>query len=477
MSIPSLDATQPSSHQARGNSDLMEIKASQPPETFKEKFWRQAKPSLCLFVGFIAPLLLLVLWDTILAWSMIVRYHMNDFGKFYFSTLAFLNNQDMYGPNPASFIQVGPNFGRHFLNLNPPHFHILLLPLGFLGSGFAIAIWGVGSFMAFIAGMNRIAKELQLEPTEWQKRFTVLGCLAFSGTGALLLTGQLSFLLFLPVTLAWIHARHGKWGRSALYLGIASSIKPFMLIFIPYFLLRRQFKPVGVILATVITSFVVGLGVFGIQAHLAWMQGLASVDWAWTPMNASILGILTRTLIETPLYGVEIHSENTSFVFWILLSGTIGTITFLATTQDYSSLSIDRTFIFLMLTAFLISPLGWIYYFFLLFGPFTSLVTNWWSQPCSKPQWKPMNAYNLRNLLLLIAIPGFFIPLEATLFFQPNALAALTLGSIYFWSTLVLWLSLIVDWRIDNPKFRLSQLISSLKPDNRVKPHKEATYV
>ena len=63
---------------------------------------------------------------------MVQRLHMNDFGKFYYSARLFLDGQDMYGPSPATEIPVGETETRQFLNMNPPHFHLLILPFALL---------------------------------------------------------------------------------------------------------------------------------------------------------------------------------------------------------------------------------------------------------------------------------------------------------------------------------------------------------
>ena len=404
-----------------------------------------------LFLGFGLPFTLLVFWDTFLAWAMVVRFQMNDFGKFYYSTLAFLNNQEMYGPNPSTLGQIGTTFAQQFWNLNPPHFHLFLLPLGTLSPNLALTIWGITSFAAFFVGMHWIGNELQVDPTVWQRRLVALGILAFAGTGGLLLTGQLSLFLFLLLTLGWIHARHGKWERAALSIGLASTIKPFLLIFLPYFVLRGQLKAAGIILAFNISGFVVGLIVFGYTSYESWLQCLTNMDWTWPFMNASILGIVTRTFTENPMYGVITNAENLSTFLWFTSSIILGVITLYITTNDTSPSSIDRGFALLLITALLISPLGWIYYFFLPIGPMTGVVTTWWKNGNKKIFFQPRTLLGARNSLFLLMGAGFLIPPEATLLFQPNAFATLTLGSTYFWSAVALVCCLLLDWKLDNP--------------------------
>jgi hypothetical protein len=69
------------------------------------------------------------------------RLHMNDFGKFYYAARLFLDGRNMYEPSPATFIPVGPKAVHVFLNLNPPHFPLLVLPLSVLPVETAGVIW------------------------------------------------------------------------------------------------------------------------------------------------------------------------------------------------------------------------------------------------------------------------------------------------------------------------------------------------
>jgi hypothetical protein len=73
------------------------------------------------------------------------RLHMNDFGKFYYAARLFLDGPNMYEPSPATFIPVGPKAVHVFLNLNPPHFHLLVLPLSVLPVETAGVIWQGGT--------------------------------------------------------------------------------------------------------------------------------------------------------------------------------------------------------------------------------------------------------------------------------------------------------------------------------------------
>ena len=94
-----------------------------------------------LWVG-VAGLIGLWLWYYgVLARNMAGELQMNDFGKFYYSSRAFLDGTDMYGPNPATAVPVTHAETRQFWNMNPPHFHLLILPLARLPPLVALALW------------------------------------------------------------------------------------------------------------------------------------------------------------------------------------------------------------------------------------------------------------------------------------------------------------------------------------------------
>ncbi len=106
----------------------------------------------------------LLLWNSYLAYVMVSGLQMNDFGKFYYSAVAYLNGGDLYGPNLATLHQLdGPHL-RHFWNLNPPHFHIPLLGLALLRPGFAMAVWGIMSLASLALSWILIIKETHIDP-------------------------------------------------------------------------------------------------------------------------------------------------------------------------------------------------------------------------------------------------------------------------------------------------------------------------
>src|SRR5262245_28505683 len=114
--------------------------------------------ALALCVGWL-------LYYAVLATYMVQRLHMNDFGKFYYSARLFLDGQDMYGPSPATAIPVAGTETRQFLNMNPPHFHLVMLPLAELPPGVALSVWSVINLLALILSLRLISRELGISWT------------------------------------------------------------------------------------------------------------------------------------------------------------------------------------------------------------------------------------------------------------------------------------------------------------------------
>ena len=388
---------------------------------------------------------ILVGWNLFLGYVMIHKLHMNDFGKFYYSILAYMNGHNMYGPNPATLMEVAPGTYLQLWNLNPPHFQLLFYPLGLLSPFMALSIWGIFSGMASFASIHLIAETFPQHIAHLDRRFIFLGILCFSGTGILFVTGQLSLLLLFPITLAWIRARNGQWRQAGILLGLVCSIKPFLLIFVPYFFLRRQYSALFNFFLTCGLVFLTGFMVLGKQVYLQWLEKLVDINWYWSNLNTSILGFLTRTFSLTPQFAPVIDAPELITALWFMLGGTIAALTYWVIYLDKSEKAVDRAFSVLLLAALLISPLGWQYYLFFSLGPLSSMLYSWWTDPgnlCSFSHW-PLQTGS--TLFLCLSIPGLLCPFMIVNLFQPNPLATALLGSIYFWSLLFLWTSVIIE--------------------------------
>jgi hypothetical protein len=365
---------------------------------------------------------------------MFYKLHMNDFGKFYYSAQNFIAGKDMYGPSPATAIPVGPDDTRQFWNMNPPHFHLLVLPLALLPPAPALITWALLNAAALAASVLVITRELALRWTVGGALMAVLALLVCSATGSIVVTGQLTFLLMLPVTIAWAQARHGRWNRAAVLLGVVISLKPLFGLFALYLLIVKRFTAFAGLAAAAAACFVAGLFVFGVDAHVSWLRAISAVAWTWSPMNASITGLFARAFGPSPFYSPVIDAPALVAAPATAASLVVGALTLGSLATDRSSSSVDRVFGGLLITSVLVSPLGWIYYLWLAAAPATAL---WLSRARRPSRW--------RKRFLLLSLPGLLCPLPL-LVVPGTHFPGITFGSLYGWSVVVLWLAFVADW-------------------------------
>ena len=369
--------------------------------------------------------------DTLLMRAMTERLQMNDFGKFYYSTRAFLDGRDMYAPSPATNLRFENTPDLQYLNMNPPHFHLLVLPLSTLEPRYAVAVWMAVSVFALIVSLLLIAREIPIKWNSVRVMAAVCGVLAFAGTQAFFLTGQISMLLMLAMTLCWRDARRGRWGAAGVWLGVCSSVKPFVLIFLPYLLATRRFRAAGVALVTAASCFAIGVLVFGVQNSLSWYRALSqSGDWAWAEMNASAFGFFRRVFDTQPI-APPVLVKPQLVKLWMAAAGVIGGVTLVVAATDKSSSAVDRAFAMLLIAALLISPLGWIYYMTVVAGPVAAVVFE--PRPHGRHGWLSIG-------IGTVAAVGLLWPHPLLGAFQPSRWATLVFTSAYFWAALAAWM-------------------------------------
>jgi hypothetical protein len=402
---------------------------------------RLQRARLILSLAF-APFLIviLVLWNIYLSMVMI-NTNMNDFGKFYYSAVAYFQGNNIYDLNPAMVIPVSILEYNLFLNLNPPHFTLLILPLALFPPHPALLLWSLMSLACFLASLLIVFREVKITFAIWSVLVLIIGILAFIGTGTVIFTGQLTFIMMLLVTLFWSASRHDRWGRAGVYLGLALSLKLFLLIFFPYLVLQRRWWAVLVSTGVALACYGLGVMVLGWETYRFWLHDLGMVTWNWASMNASLQGFLSRILGPSPYFQPLLNQPALIKPLWLLTAGLVGLATLALAGLDKGRIGLDRSYALLLVGAQLISPLGWIYYAWLAFGPLFAVGVSWYTAWLQHQDLHPQ-LWTGRNILLLITILGFLLPLQTTLYFQPNRFLTFSLGSAYFWATLALWLAL-----------------------------------
>jgi len=363
------------------------------------------------------------------------RLHMNDFGKFYYSTRAFLDGQPMYGPNPATNVPLTATSSMQLWNMNPPHFHAIILPFAQLEPAAALFAWAMVNLACLVLALAWIGRELRFVWTARRVLTATLAVIFCSATSALVVTGQLSFLLMLPITAAWIAMRRGKWVAAAFVLGIVTSVKPIFGIFGLYLLAERRVAAVLIMAAAMAAAFAAGVLVFGIQSYREWIVVVSAINWAWTPMNGSLTGLAVRAFDQTPMFTPVWYAPQLVRPL-VFVGGSIVLVTAAVEIwRDRSPQAADRAFAILLFTALLVNPLGWVYYVFVAAGPVLALVLTMRHRPS-----------RARTRWLWLAAPGLIVPLSVAAL-GTSWWGSVTLGSIYAWMTIGVWGALLADAR------------------------------
>jgi len=339
--------------------------------------------------------------------------HYNDFGKFYYSAQQWRTNGMMYGPSPATLIPVGPGRAEHFWNMNPPHFHALILPLTQLSIGDAYVIWTAFNVSVAVLSIIAFARVLPIRwPASTWATNTVL-LLASAPVMTWAVTGQVTGLLIGVVTYVWLRLRHDHWSGAAVAVGLLCGVKPFFGPLGLYFLIRRHWRSAFLAAASFLGVFVLGIAVFGLSSYREWLLALGDAHWVGAVMNASVYGLVGRAwTMDIESVSVLSRALGAAVALTLLAVG----IQAMRRSQDP-----DRAITIALLTSLLASPLGWVYYVPVVLGPILTL----WSKHLIDWRWK-------------IALAGLWVP-YFLLFPYPSRVFAMTAGSIYAWSLLVLW--------------------------------------
>ena len=169
--------------------------------------------------------------------------------------------------------------------------------------------------------------------------------LTSAGVQATLRIGQISWILSALVTAGWIAARRRQWVASALWVGLAISMKPFLLVLLFVFVRARQWRALAI--ASVSVPLWIGLGaaVFGWWQVREWAEILPFAqqpDYMLNIANASLAGLVAR--IGAP----------------VLLARVVAVLILLATAwRAWSVEDNNLPWLQLLLVALLASPLGW----------------------------------------------------------------------------------------------------------------------
>jgi hypothetical protein len=359
----------------------------------------------------------ILLYDSVIVLSWVRELHGNDYGKFYYAMQAWWHGGSLYAPNIATRMQVEGEW-HDYLNMNPPHFHLVVWPFAQLPMALSAYLWLAMNIACALAAIAFVCRELQIRlPGRWFWPIAAY-LLICAPTTTVLITGQFSGMLFLAITVAWSAARNGRQMTAGLWLGVLISVKPFLGLFLPALLLRREWRAAAAACVSGGACLLAGIAIFGLQAHREWLVAMSNIEWVWASMNGSLDALAARIFAPSPYYTPIVVAPALVRPLWLLGAAAVLAVTLVAARR-----SIDHAFATVTLGALLISPLGWVYYLWLAVPGCLALLRGR----------VPVTVW--------IALVALLVPYYAPIAWGSSRLATLTIGSAYTWATLCLWLA------------------------------------
>jgi alpha-1,2-mannosyltransferase len=308
-------------------------------------------------------------------------------------------------------------------NMNPPQMVVLMAPLAWLSIRGALIAWWLVTAAAMF-GSVRLWREAL--PRKWPVALFAL--LLVSASGYLnIRAGNQSWVIAWAVTWGWIMWRRNRISEAAAILGVAASIKLFLLILLPYFVWRRQSRAVVYFLIGAAASFALGFVVAGPHAFVSWAQALKGQAGQGQALSMSLLGLATRVLQPSPYTRHVVVWPEAVLPVWLLASAVLTVAT--AWRLRFES-SIDRNIAAVLILMLLVTPSGWVYYLPLAAGPLAAAAAI--SSLRSRWLW-------IAGVLLLV----FPFPLLGL--GQPSAWATVSVASSYVWGGLLLLTATLLD--------------------------------
>ena len=138
-----------------------------------------------------------------------------------------------------------------------------MLPIAFFTPNVALRIWTIINIGVIVIG---VILSSRISGKDW-----LWTCLLLLGSGIALVNnfrfGQFYLMLTSLILFGYYFWRQRKYVPSGIMLGIGAALKYFPLIFLPLFMMRKQWKLVITCSLTVLTIYSIGLLVFGVETY------------------------------------------------------------------------------------------------------------------------------------------------------------------------------------------------------------------
>jgi glycosyl transferase family 87 len=309
-----------------------------------------------------------------------------------------------------------------------------LAPLDPLGAGVLFSIAGLA---LLVAAVQRLARGAPLEVIVW---LTLLsGPLYYS-----MRIGNTTHMLLLPLIVAFERLARGHQTMAGVLLAGSALLKPPLALFLPYFVVRRNFGAAIVMAACTACAVAASIALFGLELHRFWFrefvvqQGSGPIGaYNVQSVNGSLAHLLTRGHLRDwyPIYvGPQFRMLSVGLTGVLLAAVTIGCW---RAGPPRSEAAWHAELSLVLCLTVLIAPISWTHYYLLLLIPIAWLVAGHVSL-----NWRSRAA--LAAAIVLISPPVVVLSLQGRI---SNALYERILISHYFFGG-VLLLSVLISARL-----------------------------
>jgi hypothetical protein len=262
-----------------------------------------------------------------------------------------------------------PGKAGGFVNL--PIVSLLYVPLALLSPT-------VSMFVNGALGVVTVAFTLYLLLRDMSARPATLVAILFLASGPLwysVTMGNLSHFLLLPLYGVFILSARRRDELVGVLLALLSVLKPYLMILVVYFTLRRRFRVTSAYLLTMVALFAASVAIFGLALNVQWWQFLSHMGRGPVSAynNQSLNGFLVRLLQHSDLSSDAPQMATPAFrIAKVLVGGPIlgasGWV-FLRVRPPQSRAEEWQELAIVLTVGTLFAPISWSYYYTLLLIP------------------------------------------------------------------------------------------------------------
>jgi hypothetical protein len=319
--------------------------------------------------------------------------------------------------------------------VNIPIVAVLFVPLALMNPSVAGVVFSVAGALLLVAAVRRLARGAAADIIVWLAILS--GPIYYS-----VRIGNTTHMLLLPLMVAFDRLAAGRQAAAGAILAGLSLLKPPLALFLPYFVLHRNFRAAIAMAGCAAVAVAASVAFFGVELHWFWFrefvvkQGAAPIAaYNVQSVNGFVAHLLTRGQLVN-WYPVDAGAlfKPLSAGLAAALVAAVGIAAWRAGPPHGEAARRVELWLVLCLTV-LIAPIAWTHYYLLMLIPCAALVSTHASLG-----WRSL--VGLVAAIALMAPPVLVLDVRSRI---GNALYERILVSHYFLGGVVLLAVLIAE--------------------------------